>query len=182
MKIASTNISDVKIIEPDVYEDSRGCFFETFNQSRLAVELGLKNYFPQDNESQSKLGTVRGLHLQLPPYTQGKLVRVVSGEILDIAVDLRRNSHTFGKYVAVTLSSDNKRQLWIPEGFAHGFQALSELAIVNYKVTKFYQPDSEVTITPLDPQINIDWPKKYGMTMSEKDKSGQTMSEFLASL
>jgi dTDP-4-dehydrorhamnose 3,5-epimerase len=141
MKIIDTAIADVKIIEPAVFGDERGFFFESFNQKRFEEAIGRKVEFVQDNHSRSSKGVLRGLHYQLPPFAQGKLVRCTLGEVYDMAVDIRRSSPTFGQWVGVVLSADNKRQLWIPEGFAHGFVTVSDYAEFLYKTTNYYAPE-----------------------------------------
>ena len=156
MKAIKTDIADVIILEPNLFGDARGCFFESFSQKTFA-EIVRPITFVQDNESYSKYGVVRGLHYQLPPYTQSKLVRCIKGRVLDIAVDIRVGSPTFGRYVAVELSEDNHRQLFIPRGFAHGFSVLSEDAIFQYKCDNFYAPQVERAIAWNDPVIGIDW-------------------------
>ena len=171
MKIINTNIKDVKILEPTIYSDPRGCFFESFNKKKFESILNLKINFVQDNHSVSKKGVLRGLHYQLPPYAQAKLVRVVVGEIFDVAVDIRKNSNTFGAWVGEFLSSDNKKQLWIPEGFAHGFLTVSDVAEVLYKTTTFYNKDAERIISWKDDKINIIWPFKNKIYLSDKDNS-----------
>lgn len=173
MKVTDTKIPDVKIIEPIVFEDERGFFFESFNHKRLEEALGRTVTFVQDNHSKSIKGVLRGLHFQIPPYAQGKLVRVVQGEVFDVAVDIRKSSVTFGQWVAETLSAENKKQLWIPEGFAHGFLTLSDTAEFVYKATDFYFSDAERTIQWCDSSININWPKSVAPTMSEKDNTAE---------
>lgn len=178
MKIIDTQISDVKIIEPVVFADARGYFSETFNAQKFNTALG-KNpenfiHFVQDNESYSQKNTLRGLHYQLPPFAQAKLVRVTEGRVLDIAVDIRKNSPTFGEYVAVELSAENKKQLFIPHGFAHGFLVLSETAKFSYKVDNYYSPEHDRGILFSDPEISggkgIDWGVKVeDLILSEKD-------------
>lgn len=157
MKLIHTDIEGVFIIEPQIFEDSRGYFFESFNHSKFAALTGIDTEFVQDNESRSKQGVVRGLHFQLAPYAQSKLVRVTEGEILDIAVDLRRGSHTFGHHVGVVLSADNHRQLFIPRGFAHGFVVRRGDAVVDYKCDNPYTPAAERAIRWNDPTLNIDF-------------------------
>jgi dTDP-4-dehydrorhamnose 3,5-epimerase len=156
MKITDTQIADIKIIEPDIFKDQRGYFFESWNQKKYA-DAGISCNWVQDNESKSTYGVIRGLHYQLPPYTQAKLLRVISGKILDVAVDIRKNSPTFGKHIATILSDENKRQLFIPRGFAHGFAVLSESAIVQYKCDNLYMPSHERGIRFDDPTLGIDW-------------------------
>ncbi|MBQ2784572.1 MAG: dTDP-4-dehydrorhamnose 3,5-epimerase [Alistipes sp.] len=157
MKLIHTDIEGVFIIEPQIFEDSRGYFFESFNTHKFAALTGINTHFVQDNESRSKVGVVRGLHFQLAPYAQSKLVRVVEGEILDIAVDIRRGSPTFGHHVGVVLSGDNHRQLFIPRGFAHGFVVLRGDAVVHYKCDNPYAPAAERAIRWNDPMLNIDF-------------------------
>lgn len=156
MTIEPTSIPDVLILKPKIFTDHRGYFFECFNVDTLK-KLGIDTNFVQDNESFSKKDVIRGLHYQLSPYSQAKLVRVVSGKIYDVAVDIRKNSPTFGKYVGIELSDENKYQLLIPKGFAHGFVVLSEYAIVNYKCDQFYKPEADRGILFNDPSIGIDW-------------------------
>lgn len=157
MRVIKTDIDGVYIIEPEIFGDNRGYFFESYNAQRFKEATGLDVVFIQDNESRSSEGVVRGLHFQLPPYAQSKLVRVVAGAILDVAVDIRRGSPTFGQYVAVELSGDNHRQLFIPRGFAHGFRVLRGDAILQYKCDNMYAPQSEGSILWNDPTLNIDW-------------------------
>ena len=157
MRILKTDIEGVLIIEPRLFEDERGYFFEAFSERKFAELTGIKTRFVQDNESRSAVGVVRGLHFQLPPHAQSKLVRVVRGAILDVAVDIRRGSPTFGRYVAVELSEHNHRQLFIPRGFAHGFSVLEGDAIVEYKCDNYYAPESEGAIRWDDPTLAIDW-------------------------
>jgi dTDP-4-dehydrorhamnose 3,5-epimerase len=156
MNIETTNIQDLLIINPDVFEDDRGYFFEAYNQNTLS-SLGVTINFVQDNQSFSKQGTLRGLHYQNPPFAQTKLVRVLQGEIIDVAVDVRKNSSTYGQHFAIKLSAENKKQLLIPHGFAHGFSVISETAIVFYKCDQFYNKASEGGIRFDDPTLNIDW-------------------------
>lgn len=156
MKIIDTSIPDVKIIEPDVFGDSRGYFFEAWNSGKYA-DNGINCHWVQDNESSSSYGVLRGLHYQAAPYTQAKLVRAIYGKVLDVAVDIRKNSPTFGKYVAVELSGENKRQLYIPRGFAHGFAVLSEKAVFAYKCDNVYCPAADRGIAFDDPELGIDW-------------------------
>lgn len=171
MKFIKTDIPDVIICEPLVHGDERGYFVETFRQDKLDDFLGYKINFVQDNESKSSKGVLRGLHYQLPPHAQTKLVRVIEGIVLDVAVDIRKNSATFGKHVSVTLSSENKRQLLIPRGFAHGFIVLSETATFAYKVDDFYSPEYDRGIAYNSVDLGIDWiiPKE-GFQLSTKDK------------
>lgn len=169
MKVINTAIQGVVILEPQVFGDERGYFFESFSQKRFAEEVG-PTVFVQDNESKSVYGVVRGLHYQKPPYTQAKLVRVVKGCVLDVVVDLRAGSATFGKHVSVELSENNKKQFFIPKGFAHGFAVLSEEAIFQYKCDQYYMPESEGGVRFDDPALGIDWriPREK-MILSEKD-------------
>jgi len=170
MKLIPLNIPEVIVIEPDVFEDERGYFFEAFNQKKFNESLGIDVRFVQDNHSKSKRSVLRGLHYQDDPFAQGKLVRVVSGEIFDVAVDIRPNSKSYGQWVSEILSEDNKKQIWIPEGFAHGFLSLSDIAHVIYKTTNFYSIQHERIINPMDPKIAINWPqKKY--IINNKDKN-----------
>ncbi|EME1929092.1 dTDP-4-dehydrorhamnose 3,5-epimerase [Cronobacter sakazakii] len=171
MKVVKTDISDVLIFEPKVFGDDRGFFFESFNQKTFMEAVGRKVTFVQDNHSKSACGVLRGLHYQLDPYAQGKLVRCVVGEVFDVAVDIRKNSTTFGKWVGVNLSADNKRQLWIPEGFAHGFLVLSETAEFVYKTTNYYNPESDRGIIWNDEDISIEWPLVRDPILSHKDKN-----------
>jgi len=170
MNIIKTDIPDVMIIEPKVFGDDRGFFFESFSQQIFEEAVGRKVEFVQDNHSKSAKGVLRGLHYQLEPHAQGKLVRCVVGEVFDVAVDIRKSSPTFGKWVGVNLSAENKRQLWIPEGFAHGFLVLSETAEFVYKTTNYYHPESDRGIIWNDPDIGIEWPKICQMKLSDKDK------------
>lgn len=156
MKIKTTPIQDLVIINPTVFEDERGYFMESFNQQKLQ-EAGIHITFVQDNQSFSKQGTLRGLHYQNPPFAQTKLVRVLQGEIIDVAVDIRKNSPTYGQHFAIKLSAENKKQLLIPQGFAHGFSVISETAVVLYKCNQFYYKASEGGIRFDDPTLNIDW-------------------------
>ncbi len=172
MKVTPLSIPDVLLIEPQVFEDSRGFFFESFREDIFKKETSLNVAFVQDNHSKSSQGVLRGLHYQLPPHAQGKLTRVILGEVLDIAVDIRESSPTFGQYVAEILSSDNKKQLYIPEGFAHGFLTLSETSEYIYKTTDFYHPQSERCILWNDKIININWPKNIDIHISSKDLKG----------
>jgi len=176
IKSTPTNIPEVKIIEPVIYDDERGFFFESFHQSNFNKAIGLNVKFIQDNHSKSTYGVLRGLHFQSYPYEQGKLVRVVSGEIFDIAVDVRKKSKTFGHYVGVYLSSSNKKQLWIPEGFAHGFLVTSRTADLVYKTTNYYCKDHEKSIKYNDKDLCIKWPKlKTEFILSPKDSNGMTL-------
>lgn len=178
MNIIQTEIPDVLIVEPRVFGDSRGYFFESFSERRFK-ELVADVDFVQDNESKSSFGVVRGLHFQKPPYTQAKLVRVVKGKVLDVAVDLRKGSPTYGKYVSVEISEENHRQVYIPKGFAHGFAVLSEEAVFQYKCDAYYEPKSEGAIAWNDPDLNIDWklmPEQ--VLLSDKDRNNPCMKDF----
>jgi dTDP-4-dehydrorhamnose 3,5-epimerase len=180
MNVIDTEIPDVKIFEPKVFGDERGFFFESFNQKVFEAAIGRKVDFVQDNHSKSAKGVLRGLHYQLPPMAQGKLVRVVQGEVFDVAVDIRKSSPTFGKWVGVNLSADNKRQLWIPEGFAHGFLTLSETAEFLYKTTNFYSPQHENAIIWDDIDIGVRWPiLNYVPLVSLKDASAEYLKSLL---
>ena len=170
MTFTRTAIPDVVIIEPKVHGDSRGYFVETFRQDKLEEFLGYKINFCQDNESKSSKGVLRGLHYQLPPHAQTKLVRVISGRVLDVAVDIRKNSPTFGKYVAVELSGENKKQLLIPRGFAHGFVVLEDDTVFAYKVDNYYSPQCDRGIAFDDKNLNIDWILNHNeLNLSAKD-------------
>ena len=173
MKVTPLSIPDVLLIEPHVFEDSRGFFFESFREDIFKKETLLDVSFVQDNHSKSSQGVLRGLHYQLPPHAQGKLTRVIQGEVLDIAVDIRESSPTCGQYVAEILSGDNKKQLYIPEGFAHGFLTLSETSEYLYKTTDFYHAQSERCILWNDTTLNIEWPKGLKIELSSKDLLGQ---------
>ncbi|WLI77676.1 dTDP-4-dehydrorhamnose 3,5-epimerase [Kosakonia sp. H02] len=169
MNVIKTEIPDVLIFEPKVFGDDRGFFFESFSQKVFEEAVGRKVEFVQDNHSKSAKGVLRGLHYQLEPYAQGKLVRCVVGEVFDVAVDIRKDSPTFAKWVGVNLSAENKRQLWIPEGFAHGFLVLSETAEFVYKTTNYYHPESDRGIIWNDPTFNIQWPLEFEPVLSDKD-------------
>lgn len=172
MNYTETKIPGVILIEPKVFGDDRGYFMETFRSDLFAQKSGIKTSFIQDNESRSSCGVLRGLHYQLPPYAQSKLVRVIEGRVLDIAVDIRKGSPTFGQYVSAELSADNKHQLFIPRGFAHGFVVLSETAIFSYKVDNYYSVECDRGIKFDDPELNIDWKLEHKqLQLSEKDKS-----------
>jgi dTDP-4-dehydrorhamnose 3,5-epimerase len=169
VKATPLALPEVLRLEPNVFEDARGHFYESFNERGFAELSGLAVRFVQDNQSRSHRGVVRGLHYQLPPVVQGKLVRAVAGEIFDVAVDMRRSSVTFGRWVGEVLSADNRRQLWIPAGFAHGFLALTEGAEVAYKTTDFYHRASERAVRWDDPDLAIDWPLAGAPIVSDKD-------------
>jgi len=167
MKINKTFIENLLIIEPQLFKDDRGFFYESYNKNNLDKFINI--VFVQDNESKSDKGVIRGLHFQAPPFEQTKLVRCVSGNILDVAVDLRTNSKTYGKFFSIELSSENNKQLFIPKGFAHGFQVLSETAIVNYKVDNFYNPKSDSGIIWNDKDLSINWNLDLKPILSVKD-------------
>lgn len=170
MQIESTSLSDCYIIRPRVFEDERGFFMETFNQKLFEQVTGLSGHFVQDNQSLSRYGVIRGLHMQKPPFEQAKLVRVVQGRILDVAVDIRERSATFGKWFAIELSAENKCQLYIPRGCLHGFSVLSEDAVVAYKADEFYAPSHELGLHYADPFFNISWQvPETKVVISEKD-------------
>lgn len=178
MKIIETEIQGLFIIEPDVYGDSRGYFFESFNKRRFEEQTGISVDFVQDNESRSAYGIVRGLHFQKPPHAQAKLVRVVSGRVLDVAVDLREGSPTYGRHVAVELSGENHRQMFIPKGFAHGFSVLSEEAVFQYKCDDYYAPETEGAVAWDDPDLAIDWlVLAEDIRLSEKDRKHPRLAE-----
>lgn len=172
MRVTPAEIPDILIIAPTVFSDERGFFLESFNQRTWAEQTGLKTTFVQDNHSRSTRGVLRGLHYQLPPSAQAKLVRCSYGEIYDVAVDIRRSSNTFGQWYGSVLSAANKKQLWIPEGFAHGFLVLSDIAEVQYKTTAYYAPESDRTILWNDSDLRIDWPTDIPLVLSEKDQAG----------
>ncbi|CAC5342170.1 MULTISPECIES: dTDP-4-dehydrorhamnose 3,5-epimerase [Planktothrix] len=175
MTITPTKIPDVFIIEPKVFGDERGFFFESFNQKNFTEKTGITSEFVQDNHSRSVKGVLRGLHYQIQ-QTQGKLLRVIAGEIFDVAVDMRKSSPNFGEWVGCILSAENKRQFWIPPGFAHGFVVISDIAEVLYKTTDYYAPEYERSLLWNDPDLGIDWPLE-GITpiLSVKDQAGQPL-------
>jgi len=177
MNVIKTAIPDVLIFEPKVFGDERGFFFESFNHKLFEEAVGYPVTFVQDNHSKSSKGVLRGLHYQLPPHAQGKLVRCVVGEVFDVAVDIRKSSPTFGKWVGMHLSGENKRQLWIPEGFAHGFVTLSESAEFLYKTTNYYHRESEGAIAWNDIELKIQWPVEK-VFLSNKDQSAQSFIKF----
>lgn len=176
MNIIKTEIPEIMIFEPKVFGDDRGFFFESFSQRIFEDAVGHKVEFVQDNHSKSVKGVLRGLHYQLAPHAQGKLVRCVAGEVFDVAVDIRKSSATFGQWVGVNLSADNKRQLWIPEGFAHGFLVLSDSAEFVYKTTNYYAANSEQGIIWNDKSLNISWPLIDEPLLSSKDSLANTFS------
>jgi dTDP-4-dehydrorhamnose 3,5-epimerase len=173
MKVTSLPISDILLLEPEIFYDERGFFFESFNQYKFEKACGRKINFVQDNHSKSSIGVLRGLHYQVHPKAQGKLIRVLQGEVYDVAVDIRESSPTFGKWVGEILSSENRKQLWIPEGFAHGFITLSETSELLYKTTDFYSEKFEKSIVWDDQNLNINWPSKKPL-LSSKDKFAQS--------
>jgi dTDP-4-dehydrorhamnose 3,5-epimerase len=178
MKVTPLAIPDVLLIEPKVFGDARGFFFESFNQQAFNEATGTSHEFVQDNHSRSTQGVLRGLHYQLPPRAQGKLVRVVQGAVFDVAVDIRKSSPTFGQWVGAELSADNHRQLWIPPGFAHGFLTLSESAEFLYKTTDYYAPQSERCIAWNDPDLAIAWPDAgVAPRLSGKDHVGPRLRQ-----
>ncbi|WP_159282060.1 dTDP-4-dehydrorhamnose 3,5-epimerase [Rahnella variigena] len=179
MNIVKTDIPDVIIFEPKVFGDERGFFLESFNQREFDKAINEKVSFVQDNHSKSSKGVLRGLHFQWAPYAQGKLVRCVAGAVYDVAVDIREGSPYFGKWIGVELSAENKKQLWIPRGFAHGFLTLTETAEFVYKTTDYYNPKFECSIRWDDPQINITWPSS-DIILSDKDKNAQSLNKIFS--
>lgn len=178
MNVIKTDIEGVVVIEPQVFGDERGYFFESFNAERFLAETGIDVAFVQDNESRSKRGVLRGLHFQREPYAQAKLVRVVQGRVIDVAVDIRHGSPTFGKYVATELSGENHRQMFIPKGFAHGYVVLEDDTVFQYKCDEYYHPESEAGIAWNDPQIGIEWPlSEDEIILSDKDRKHLTLKE-----
>ena len=178
MKVTQTEIAGILILEPIVYEDARGYFYESFNQQVFAEVIGQKITFVQDNQSCSQRGVLRGLHYQLPPMAQCKLVRCLAGEIYDVVVDIRRNSPTFGQWLGFTISAENKKQLWIPEGFAHGFVTLSDTAEVLYKVTQYWSREYERCISWSDQELDINWLiNSDAVLASEKDQQGCSFTQ-----
>jgi dTDP-4-dehydrorhamnose 3,5-epimerase len=178
MEIVETSISDLYIIKPRVFEDARGYFFESYNKKEF-IRLGIDQNFVQDNESMSQRGVVRGLHFQKPPFAQGKLVRVMQGAVLDVAVDIRTSSPTYGEWVAVELTQDNKWMYWIPPGFAHGFAALEDNTVFFYKCTNVYNHESEDSIRWNDPTLNIDW-KVENAIVKDRDNQSQLFKDFVS--
>jgi dTDP-4-dehydrorhamnose 3,5-epimerase len=179
MEVIKTNIEGVLIIEPKVFKDARGYFFESFNSKEFAEKTGLNINFVQDNESMSSYGVMRGLHFQQPPFTQSKLVRVVKGKVLDVAVDIRKGSPTYGQHVAVELTEDNHRQFFVPRGFAHGFAVLSETAVFQYKCDNFYAPQADGGISIKDDSLGIDWRIPLDKALlSEKDTRHECLKVF----
>ncbi len=180
MNVTRTPIADVLIVEPKVFGDERGFFYESFNQRAFNEATGTNYHFVQDNHSRSVKGVLRGMHYQTR-QAQGKLVRVVRGAVFDVAVDIRKESHTFGQWFGLELSEDNRRQLWIPPGLAHGFMVLTDVAEFLYKTTDYYAPQFEASLAWNDPTVAIDWPMaQHGLTtltLSAKDQKGRTLSE-----
>ena len=181
MLVTPTAISDVMVIEPKVFGDQRGFFFESFNARAFAEATGVQKQFVQDNHSRSARNVLRGMHYQLK-QPQGKLVRVVQGEVFDVAVDLRKDSPTCGRWVGVHLSAENKKQLWVPEGFAHGFVVLSESAEFLYKTTDYYAPEYERSLAWNDPAVGIEWPLADAPLLAAKDAAARSLAECLAEL
>lgn len=180
MNIIKTEIEGVLIVEPRVFGDARGYFFESFNARDFREQTGIAVTFVQDNESRSCRGVVRGLHFQLPPYAQSKLVRVVEGCVLDVAVDIRKGSPTYGRHVAVELSADNKRQFFLPKGFAHGFAVLSDTAVFQYKCDEYYHPEAEGAIAWDDTTLDIDWHLPHNeVILSDKDRHHPCFNDFV---
>jgi len=176
MNVTKTEISDVLVFEPKVFGDERGFFLESFNQRIFEEAVGKEIHFVQDNHSKSSKGVLRGLHFQWAPHSQGKLIRCISGAIFDVAVDIRTNSLSFGKWVGIELNAENKKQLWIPDGFAHGFLTLSDSAEVLYKTTAYYSPEHECSIQWDDNDIGISWPTS-DVILSKKDKESKKFTE-----
>ena len=177
MEVIKTDIEGVVIIEPRIFKDDRGYFYESFSQREFEEKV-CRTTFVQDNQSKSSYGVVRGLHFQKPPYSQSKLVRCIKGAVLDVAVDIRKGSPTFGKYVAVELTEDNHRQFFVPRGFAHGFAVLSDEAVFQYKCDNFYNKESEGAVAWDDPELAIDWRIPVDkVLLSEKDKLSKTIAE-----
>ncbi len=181
MQVIQLAISDVLLLAPRVFEDERGFFYESFNQQVFEAALGKQIHFVQDNHSKSRKGVLRGLHYQ-DPHAQGKLVRVIQGEVFDVAVDIRKNSATYGKWVGEILSADNKKQLWIPEGFAHGFLVLSETAEFLYKTTDYYFPEFSKVIAWDDPDLNIAWPTRSDVKTSNADSVGMRFADLVSEI
>lgn len=180
MNVIDTEIEGLKIIEPRIFGDARGYFFESFNERDFVAQTGIEVCFVQDNESKSRYGVVRGLHFQQPPFAQSKLVRVVKGRVLDVAVDIRRGSSTYGHHVSVELTEENHRQLFLPKGMAHGFAVLSDEVLFQYKCDEYYHPESEGAIAWDDPTLAIDWHlPKADVLLSEKDGHHPKFNEFV---
>jgi len=179
MEIITTQIPDLLIIKPAVFQDERGYFFESYNKEKF-LSQGIDQNFVQDNESKSMKGVLRGLHFQKPPYTQGKLVRVMKGAVLDVAVDLRKNSPSYGKWASIELTEDNKFMYWIPPGFAHGFITLEDNTVFFYKCTNVYNKNSEGSILWNDPTLNIEWGGLESPILSDKDKEAPLFADFIS--
>lgn len=178
MPVVRTDVEGVYILEPKIFGDERGYFFESFSERRFREETGLDVRFVQDNESKSRYGVLRGLHFQRPPYAQSKLVRVISGRVLDVAVDIRTGSPTFGRHVSVELTGENHRQFFLPKGMAHGFVVLSDEAVFQYKCDEYYHPESEGAVAWDDPELGIAWPIPAGdVILSEKDRHHPFMKD-----
>ena len=179
MEVIKTAIEGVLIIEPKIWGDDRGYFFESYSARDFVAKTGMDITFVQDNESKSRYGVLRGLHFQNPPYTQSKLVRVIKGRVLDVAVDIRKGSPTYGQYVSCELTAENHRQFFVPKGMAHGFVVLSEEAVFQYKCDEFYHPEAEGAIAWDDKDLNIDWPiPATDVVLSEKDKHHPFLKDF----
>ena len=177
MRVFDTEIPDVKIIEPTGYEDERGYFFEAYNAQKFEDLMGFCPNFCQSNESGSVKGTIRGLHLQTEPHAQAKLVRVITGEVIDVIVDCRKGSKTFGKHIKIHLDYAEKLQVWVPRGCAHGFQVISDHCIISYQVDAPYHPESQISIDAFDEVLNIDWQKTLKVQMSPQDKSAVSFND-----
>lgn len=177
MQIIHTPIEGLVILEPRIFHDTRGYFYESYNQQKLK-ELGIDTIFVQDNQSYSQKGVIRGLHFQKPPFAQAKLVRVIKGKVLDVAVDIRKSSPTYGQHFSIILTGENHRQFLIPEGFAHGFVALEDDSIFTYKCSQFYHKEAEMSIRYNDPILNIDWGLDNAPIMTEKDLCGVLFDQF----
>jgi len=177
MNITSLKIPDVKLIEPDIFEDDRGYFYELYNQKKFNEAIGRNIFFVQQNISKSKKNVLRGLHYQEEPFSQAKLINVSLGEVFDVFVDIRKTSKTFGQWGSEILSAENKKQLWIPEGFAHGFLVLSNIAVFNYSITNYYAKQFERSIIWNDADLQINWPKKNDVIISDKDKMALPFKE-----
>ena len=177
IEVVATELPEVLLIKPRVFADARGFFFESFNKREWVAATGIDCEFVQDNHSRSSKGVLRGLHYQLPPSAQGKLIRVLAGEIFDVAVDIRRTSPTFGRWVGHRLSAENKLQMWVPEGFAHGFLVLSDVAEIHYKTTDYYNPQTERGISWDDGSLAINWPKTGEIFLSDKDSVAPSWSD-----
>lgn len=177
MQIIHTPIEGLVILEPRIFHDTRGYFYESYNQQKLK-ELGIDTIFVQDNQSYSQKGVIRGLHFQKPPFAQAKLVRVIKGKVLDVAVDIRKSSPTYGQHFSIILTGENHRQFLIPEGFAHGFVALEDDSIFTYKCSQFYHKEAEMSIRYNDPTLNINWGLNNAPIMTEKDLCGVLFDQF----